>query len=89
MICEVVLLDEQHRPEVWPLSVSTADVRKIMRGVCKVVRPDNIPDRVLKTCQSTDFLTYIFIISLSQEIVPNCFEEDWRTCFSELLNRQI
>lgn len=65
MICEVVLLDEQHRPEVWPLSVSTADVRKIMRGVCKVVRPDNIPDRVLKTCQSTDFLTYIFIISLS------------------------
>ncbi len=65
-------------PEDRPLSVSTADVRKVLLKVnmSKAAGPDNIPGRVLKTCanQLVDVITDIFNISLSQESVPTCFK---------------
>ena len=65
-------------PEELPLSVSTADVRRILLRVNmnKAAGPDNIPGRVLKTCanQLVDVITDIFNISLSQESVPTCFK---------------
>ncbi len=54
----------------WPLSVSTADVRRIVLivNVNKAAGPDNIPDRVLRTCANklVDVITDIFNSSLSQ-----------------------
>ena len=55
-------------PEDRPLSVATADVRKLLLrvNINKAAGPDNIPGRELKTCadQLVDGITDIFNISL-------------------------
>ena len=65
-------------PDEQPLSLETADVRRILRRVKprKAVGPDNIPGQVLKECadQLTGVLTDIFSTSLIQAVVPSCLK---------------
>lgn len=55
-------------PKDRPLSVATADVRKLLLrvNINKAAGPVNIPGRELKTCadQSVDVITEIFNISV-------------------------
>ncbi len=76
-------------PDNRLLSVSTADVRRILLRVnmSKAAGPDNIPGCVLRTSanQLVDVITDIFNISVSQETVPTCF----KTAFEKLVLQPI
>ncbi len=65
--------------EVSPLSLSVADVTRYFKwvNICKAVRPDGIPGRVLKACafQLAGVFTDIFNLSLSLSVVPACFKK--------------
>ncbi len=61
-----------------PLSVSTADVRRTLKGInpCKAAGPDNIPGRVLEDCahQLSEVFTDIVNTSLLLASVPTCLK---------------
>ena len=62
-----------------PFIVSESDVRRVFKGVNgkKAAGPDQIPERVLKSCadQLAPVYTMIFNTSLAQAVVPSCFKK--------------
>ncbi len=83
------------------MTLSTDSVRRSLSRINarKAPGPDNIPGRVLRDCavELTDVFTDIFNISLSQAVVPTCFN-DYRPvaltpiimkCFERLVMHHI
>ena len=66
------------RTQNTSLAVSSADVRKALRGINpqQAAGSDNIPGHAIRVCSSelTDVLADIYNVSLTQASVPTCFK---------------